>query len=68
MKHGRVGTLKVMTVPEVAEYLRVHTSTIYRLIYRRQLPAFKIGSDYRFDRDAIENWMIELQSKGGTRQ
>ena len=68
MKASGVGTLKVMTVPEVAEYLRVHTSTIYRLVNRRQLPAFKIGSDYSFDRDAIENWMVEQQLRGGAKR
>jgi len=54
----------IMTVPEGAEYLRIHQSTVYRLIRRNQLPCFKIGSDYRFDRDAIEKWVANRQVKG----
>jgi len=53
-----------MTIAEVAEYLQVHRSTIYRLVHKGQIPAFKIGSDYRFDRDAIEKWMADRQVKG----
>jgi len=42
----------VMTVAEVAQYLKVHPTTLYKLVRRHQIPAFKIGSDYRFDKDA----------------
>jgi excisionase family DNA binding protein len=41
---------------EVADYLRVHPSTIYRLLKRKELPAFKVGSDWRFNRAAIDQW------------
>ena len=41
--------VKVMTVREVSAYLHVHPSTIYRLLKRRQIPAFHIGSDWRFN-------------------
>ncbi|MGO9604610.1 MAG: helix-turn-helix domain-containing protein [Candidatus Binataceae bacterium] len=34
---------EVMTVKEVAEYLKVHYTTIYRLLKRHQIPAFQIG-------------------------
>ena len=46
----------VMTVKEVAEYLKVHHSTIYRLVKTGQIPAFRIGSDWRFNREQIEGW------------
>jgi excisionase family DNA binding protein len=55
---------RFMTVGEVAEYLRVHQSTIYKMVHKGQIPAFKIGSDYRFNRDAIEKWMIDRQANG----
>src|SRR5712671_6606065 len=45
-------------VPVVAEYLRVHPSTIYRLLRQRKLPAFKVGSDWRFSREAIDHWRL----------
>lgn len=49
---------KVMTVNELAEYLRVHRSTIYRLLKKGQLPGFKIGSDWRFNVEVIDEWRL----------
>jgi len=46
-----------MTVKELADYLSVHPSTIYRMLARNELPAFKIGSDWRFHRAAIDDWI-----------
>jgi len=50
---------KVLTVGELAEYLHVHRSTVYRLLKRRQLPSFKIGSDWRFNVEAIDEWRMQ---------
>ena len=50
---------KVLTVNELSEYLRVHRSTIYRLLKRGQLPGFKIGSDWRFNVEAIDEWRLQ---------
>ncbi len=47
---------KVLTVVEVAEYLHVHPSTIYRLLRRKEIPAFRVGSDWRFNRESIDAW------------
>ena len=53
----------VMTIAELAAYLRCNKSTLYRLIKREKLPAFRIGSDWRFKRELIEKWMEEQRSK-----
>ncbi|HXZ87529.1 MAG TPA: helix-turn-helix domain-containing protein [Candidatus Binataceae bacterium] len=50
---------KVLTVSELSEYLRVHRSTIYRLLKKGQLPGFKIGSDWRFNVEAIDEWRLQ---------
>ncbi|MBV8450664.1 MAG: helix-turn-helix domain-containing protein [Deltaproteobacteria bacterium] len=50
---------KVITIGELAEYLRVHRSTLYRLLKRQQLPGFKIGSDWRFNVEAIDQWRMQ---------
>jgi excisionase family DNA binding protein len=50
-----------LTVGEVANYLHVHRSTIFRLLKRKELPAFKVGSDWRFDAKAIDRWCLERQ-------
>jgi excisionase family DNA binding protein len=56
------GPRKVMTVREVAAYLHAHPSTIYRLVRRSQIPAFHIGSDWRFNIEAIDHWILEQQN------
>lgn len=55
----------VMTVKEVADYLRVNQRTVYRLAVERRLPGFKVGTNWRFKRSDIEGW-IAGQSKDGT--
>jgi excisionase family DNA binding protein len=50
---------KLLTVNELSEYLRVHRSTIYRLLKKGQLPGFKIGSDWRFNVEAIDEWRLQ---------
>jgi excisionase family DNA binding protein len=50
---------KVMTVRELSEYLKVHPSTIYRQLKRGRIPAFKVGSDWRFNIESIDRWRLE---------
>jgi excisionase family DNA binding protein len=57
-----VTQVRVLTVGELAQYLRVHKSTIYRLAKKGLLPAFKIGSDWRFNTEAIEQWRLRQGS------
>jgi len=49
---------RVMTLVEVAEYLRVHSSTVYRLLKKKALPAYKIGSDWRFNVEDIDRYRL----------
>ena len=51
----------VFTVGELADYLRVHPSTIYRLLERKELPAFKVGRDWRFTMEEIDRWRAKRQ-------
>jgi excisionase family DNA binding protein len=53
---------KVMTVKELSIYLKVHPSTIYRQLKRGRLPAFKVGSDWRFNVESIDRWRLEQDS------
>jgi excisionase family DNA binding protein len=46
----------ILTLTEVARYLRVHPSTIYRLLKLNQLPAFRVGSDWRFKLEDIDKF------------
>ena len=56
--------IKVMTVREVSAYLQVHPTTIYRMLKHGQLPAFHVGSDWRFNIEAIDHWRLQ-QGKPG---
>lgn len=50
----------LMTIDEVAEMLRVHRSTIYRLIEHDGIKGcFKLGGQWRFNREAVEAWIKE---------
>jgi excisionase family DNA binding protein len=51
----------VLTLEEIAEYLRVHPTTIYRLLKKQQIPAFKVGSDWRFNLVSIDRWRASLE-------
>lgn len=51
----------VMTVKEVADYLRVNQRTVYRLAVEGKLPGFKVGATWRFKRADIDSW-IDAQS------
>ena len=47
----------IMTIDEVAEYLRINKKTAYRLASDQKLPGFKVGGAWRFRRSEIESWI-----------
>lgn len=57
---GEPAASMVLTVEEVARYLHVHQSTIYRLLRQKELPAFKVGSDWRFNLESIDKWRFGM--------
>ena len=52
-------TEKLLTLEEVADYLNVDKFTVYRLLADKELPAFKVGNQWRFKRKMIENWLMQ---------
>jgi excisionase family DNA binding protein len=48
---------QLLTIAQVAEYFHVDKFTIYRLVASKQLPAFKVGNQWRFKRKLLENWL-----------
>lgn len=54
---------EILTLDQVAAFLNVHASTIYRLVWRHQIPAFRIGSDWRFERARIEEWIGRMHER-----
>ena len=47
----------IMTLREVADYLKVNKQTIYRMLIAKQIPSFKVRSEWRFKKDAIDEWI-----------
>jgi excisionase family DNA binding protein len=49
--------MSIMTIDELAQYLRVHKKTIYRLLRQRAIPAMRVGRQWRFETTAIDDWL-----------
>jgi excisionase family DNA binding protein len=47
---------EILTIGELSAHLRVHPTTIYRLLREGRIPGFRVGSAWRFSRSAIESW------------
>lgn len=50
---------QLLTLEQVAEYLNVDKFTVYRLLNDKELPAFKVGNQWRFKRRMLENWLLK---------
>jgi len=53
----------IMTTKEMAAYLRLHEITICKYAAEGVIPAIRIGRVWRFDRDEIDKWINESQTK-----
>jgi excisionase family DNA binding protein len=54
---------KIMTLEEVAEYLRVKPQTIYTWAQEKKIPAAKLGKEWRFKKSMIDRWFNEQMDK-----
>ena len=54
---------EIMTTKEIAEYLRLHQITICQYAAEGEIPAIRVGRVWRFNKDAIDKWISERQSK-----
>jgi excisionase family DNA binding protein len=54
---------QIMTPKEAAKYLGFHLVTIYRLLKKREIPAVKIGGQWRFKKDILDAWLVERMGK-----
>lgn len=55
---------EILTIKQVALYLKVTERTIYRLAAAKKIPAFKVGGTWRFSLADIDSW-IKQQSMDG---
>jgi excisionase family DNA binding protein len=49
----------VLTIDELAEYLKISKSTLYKLAKDRKIPGQKVGRHWRFHRWVIDRWLEE---------
>ena len=54
----------IMTLEEVAKYLRVHKSTVYRMAREGSIPSSKVANQWRFRKARIEEWLMERENQG----
>ena len=54
---------QVLTLKEVAAYLKLAEKTAYRLVSEGKLPGFKVGGSWRFKRDDLETWIEKQKDK-----
>ncbi|MCU4675363.1 helix-turn-helix domain-containing protein [Pseudoalteromonas xiamenensis] len=53
---------EIMTIQEVALYLKLNEKTTYRLASEGKLPGFKVGGSWRFKRTDLEKWIEEQKA------
>ena len=47
----------VLTVADVAVYLKIPKATVYKLVRQEKIPAHKVGKHWRFIREELEGWL-----------
>ena len=53
---------EVMTIEELAAYLKIPKSTLYKLVREGKVPSQKIGRHWRFRKGAIDHWLEEKRA------
>jgi len=54
---------QLMTIKDAANYLKISSSTIYKLVEKGRIPALKVGGAWRFKRDILDDWLNNQSSK-----
>lgn len=58
---------EVMTLDELSVYLKIPKSTLYKLVQEGRLPGQKIGKQWRFGKQGIDQWLAEGGLQSGHR-
>jgi len=54
---------QILTLKEVAAYLKLAEKTAYRLVSEGKLPGFKVGGSWRFKCEDLEAWIEKQKDK-----
>ncbi|HXV79899.1 MAG TPA: helix-turn-helix domain-containing protein [Candidatus Binatia bacterium] len=49
---------ELITIQQVANYLKVDRFTVYRMVTQKRIPAFKVGGQWRFKQEMIDSWLL----------
>jgi excisionase family DNA binding protein len=58
----------MLTISEVAEYLKLHELTVRRLAREGELPAFKVGRQWRIQRAKLQEWIDARSGQGAAEE
>jgi DNA binding domain, excisionase family len=58
----------ILTIKDVADYLKVNERTIYRLAASGELPGFKVGNSWRFKQSELEQYIAAQHNRAGVNE
>jgi excisionase family DNA binding protein len=58
---------KWLTIDELADYLKMGRTKLYRMAQKADIPASKVGNQWRFDREEIDEWMKSQRPAAASR-
>ena len=58
----------ILTIKDVADYLKVNERTIYRLAASAELPGFKVGNSWRFKQSELEQYIAAQHNRGSVNE
>lgn len=59
---------QIMTVKDVASYLKLNERTVYRMAASGRIPAFKVGGSWRFQMAELQQWIQEQHNQAGNQE
>lgn len=59
---------EIMTTKDVADYLSIHPLTVHKYARNGAIPAFKIGTDWRFQKKSIDKWIQQKVEYNSTKK
>jgi excisionase family DNA binding protein len=64
--HRKMISIELLTIAEVAVFLKLSKRTVYRLTVTKTIPGFKLGGQWRFNRAILERFVDEQEKLNGT--
>jgi len=62
-KQSELNMDKWLTLEQIAKYLQMSTSSIYKMAQAGKIPAYKVGRQWRFKKEEIDKWVEKQKPK-----